>query len=108
MGRETPYYCLTLILPKFSLAFERADMEKTKLSNKGQIVIPKHVRTAHGWEPGLEFLVEDTGDGIKLKPLKPYKETTIGEVLGCLNYKGPRKSLQDMEAAIDRGARENS
>ncbi|MGD8960934.1 MAG: AbrB/MazE/SpoVT family DNA-binding domain-containing protein [Desulfobacterales bacterium] len=83
-------------------------MEKTKLSNKGQIVIPKHVRTAHGWEPGLEFVVEDTGDGIKLKPLKPYKETTIEEVLGCLNYKGSRKSLKDMQAAIARGARENS
>jgi AbrB family looped-hinge helix DNA binding protein len=84
------------------------DMEKTKLSNKGQIVIPKHVRTAHGWEPGLEFVVEDTGDGIKLKPIKLYKETTIGEVLGCINYKGSRKSQKDMEAAIAKGARENS
>ena len=34
-------------------------VEKTRLSNKGQIVIPKQVRAAHGWEPGLEFVVED-------------------------------------------------
>ena len=83
-------------------------MEKTKLSNKGQIVIPKQVRTAHGWEPGLEFVVEDTGDGIKLKPIKPYKKTTIQEILGCVNYKGPRKSLKEMEAAIAEGARKKS
>jgi AbrB family looped-hinge helix DNA binding protein len=83
-------------------------MAKTRLSGKGQIVIPKQVRTAHGWEPGLEFIVEDTGDGIKLKPIKPYKETTIEEVLGCVGYKGSRKSLKDMEAAIAKGARENS
>ena len=43
-------------------------MAKTKLSNKGQIVIPKQVRTAHGWEPGLEFVIEDTGDRIKKRP----------------------------------------
>jgi len=83
-------------------------MTKTKLSHKGQIVIPKQVRATHGWEPGLEFVVEDTGDGIKLRPIKPYKETTIEEVLGCVNYKGARKSLKDMEAAIAKGARDNS
>lgn len=83
-------------------------MTKTKLSNKGQIVIPKQVRTAHGWEAGVEFVVEDTGDGIKLRPIKPYSETTIQEVLGSVNYQGSRKSLKDMEAAIAKGARENS
>ena len=81
-------------------------MEKTKLSNKGQIVIPKKVRAVHGWEPGLEFVVEDVDDGIKLKPIKPYIETKIEDVLGCINYKGPKKTLKEMEAAIAKGARE--
>lgn len=44
-------------------------MERTRLSNKGQVVIPKHVREAHGWEPGLELVVEGTSDGIMLKPI---------------------------------------
>ena len=30
-------------------------MEKTRLSNKGQVVIPKAVRLRYGWKPGLEF-----------------------------------------------------
>ena len=79
-------------------------METTRLSNKGQIVIPKRVRASHGWEPGLEFVVEDTGDGIKLKPINPYSETKAEDLLGCVGYKGPRKSLKEMEAAIAEGA----
>ena len=81
-------------------------METTRLSNKGQIVIPKKVRATHGWEPGLEFVVEDEDDGIKLKPLKPFPETKVEDLLGCLGYKGPKKSLKEMEAAIAKGARE--
>jgi AbrB family looped-hinge helix DNA binding protein len=82
-------------------------MEKTRLSNKGQIVIPKAVRVLHGWKAGLEFVIEDVGDGIKLKPIKPYKETKIDEVIGCVGYEGPKRSLKHMEAAIAKGAKEN-
>jgi AbrB family looped-hinge helix DNA binding protein len=82
-------------------------MEKTRLSNKGQVVIPKAVRVFHGWETGLEFVIENVGDGIKLKPIKPYKETKIDEVIGCVGYAGPKKSLKDIEAAIAKGAKEN-
>ena len=82
-------------------------MEKTRLSNKGQVVIPKAVRALHGWKAGLEFVIESVGDYIKLKPIKPYKETKIEEVMGCVGYEGPGKSLQDMEAAIAKGAKEN-
>ena len=82
-------------------------METTRLSEKGQIVIPKRVRVTHGWEPGIEFMIENLEDGIKLKPIKPIEETTIKEVLGCIHYEGPRKSLKDMEAAIAKGAKKS-
>lgn len=81
-------------------------MEKTRLSNKGQVVIPKAVRTLHGWESGLEFIVEDIGNGIILKPVKPYEETKIEDVLGCVEYKGPKKTLKDMDTAIAKGAKD--
>ena len=82
-------------------------MEKIRLSNKGQVVIPKAVRALQGWKAGLELVIEDVDDGIKLKPMKPYKETKIEDVLGCVGYEGPKKSLKDMEAAIAKGAKEN-
>ena len=37
-------------------------METTKLSSKGQIVLPKSIRNARNLLPGTEFSVEDNGD----------------------------------------------
>ena len=82
-------------------------MITTRLSEKGQVVIPRKVRSSHGWEKGVEFVIEETDDGVTLKPLKPFEETNIKDVLGCLNYRGPRKTLKDMDAAIAKGARES-
>jgi AbrB family looped-hinge helix DNA binding protein len=80
-------------------------MITTRLSEKGQVVIPKKVRSSYGWEPGVEFAVEETEDGIKLKALKPFKETSIKDVMGCVGYKGPSKTLKDMDDAIIKGAK---
>ncbi len=33
----------------------------TRLSSKGQVVLPKEIRDRHGWEAGLEMIVEDLG-----------------------------------------------
>ena len=81
-------------------------MATTKLSEKGQVVIPKKVRLSYGWTTGVQFSIEESEDGIKLKPIKPFEKSTINDVVGCLNYRGPRKSLKDMEAAIAKGAKE--
>ena len=41
----------------------------TKLTTKGQIVIPKRVRTALRWRPGTRLLVETLADGsVRLLP----------------------------------------
>lgn len=79
-------------------------METTRLSEKGQIMIPKRARETHDWEAGIEFLVEELEDRVKLKPVKPFKETTIKDVLGCTHHDGPVKTLKDMEVAIAKGA----
>lgn len=47
-------------------------MEITKLSSEGQVIIPKFLREAHHWEVGQELIAIDTGDGILLKPKKPF------------------------------------
>ena len=80
-------------------------METTKLSSKGQVVLPSAVRLARKWKPGMKLAVENRPEGVLLRPLKPFTETTLAEVVGSAGYKGPRKSLQDMENAILREAR---
>jgi AbrB family looped-hinge helix DNA binding protein len=77
-------------------------METTRLSSKGQIVLPKSIRDAHGWETGATFAIEETKDGnILLRSLNA-PQATLSEVAGCL--RPPRKerarTMADMDAAI--------
>ncbi|MBD2605382.1 AbrB/MazE/SpoVT family DNA-binding domain-containing protein [Scytonema hofmannii FACHB-248] len=82
-------------------------MEITKISNEGQVIIPEQLRKSHGWETGQELIVIDTGDGILLKPKKPFIQTNLNEVAGCLKYQGTPKSLEDMDDAICQGVEES-
>ena len=81
-------------------------METTKLSSKGQVIIPKHYRNSHNWEAGQELIVIDTGDGILLKPKAPFQETSIENVASCLKYTGKTKTIEDMELAIAQGIKD--
>ncbi|MFH1568028.1 MAG: AbrB/MazE/SpoVT family DNA-binding domain-containing protein [Gemmatimonadota bacterium] len=81
-------------------------VESTRLSNKGQVVIPHRIRKRFGWEAGVEFTVEAIEGGVALRPVSRLVSTTVEEVYGCLPYRGPRKTLADMESAIRQGARE--
>ncbi len=83
-------------------------MPKTKLSSKGQVIIPKSIRSRHNWDTGQELTVIDTEEGILLKPVQLFKETQIDQVAGILQYNGSTISLDEMEAAIKKGAREHN
>jgi AbrB family looped-hinge helix DNA binding protein len=76
-------------------------METTLLSSKGQIIIPKTIRSSHHWRPGTRFVVEDVQGGVLLKPLNSFPVTELQSGLGCVGYKGVAKSLDEMQAAID-------
>ncbi|MDX1663418.1 MAG: AbrB/MazE/SpoVT family DNA-binding domain-containing protein [Candidatus Promineifilaceae bacterium] len=77
--------------------------DTTRLSNKGQVIIPKHVRDAHRWQAGQELVIADTDDGIVLRPTDPFPATTLNEVAGSLGYKGSAKSIEEMDDAIRGG-----
>ncbi len=81
-------------------------METTKLSSKGQVIIPKQIRVAHHWEPGQELVVLDTSNGVLLRPRIPFQPTSIEDVASCLRYGGKPKSIDDMDKAIKRGVKE--
>lgn len=88
------------------MARSAARLQPTRLSTKGQLIIPKEIRERHGWTPGVELIVEDHGDSVILRRAEDLPVTTLEELIGCANYKGPTRTLEDMEAAIARGARE--
>jgi AbrB family looped-hinge helix DNA binding protein len=81
-------------------------METTKLSSKGQVIIPKAIRESHRWQPGTEFVIEESGAGIVLTPRKPFPPTRLEEGLGCAGYTGPAKTLEEMDEGIAAELRE--
>ena len=81
-------------------------MQTTKMSSKGQVIIPKALRSRYSWGTGQKLDVIDTGDGILLKPSRTFQKTRLDEVAGMLKYSGKPVSLEEMEAAIRKGALE--
>ena len=87
---------MKLVLRCLTLRF----MDITRLSSKGQIILPKTVRDAHHWESGTDFVVEDTGDGVLLRPVKAGAPARLDDIVGCLRVKGPARTIEEMDAAI--------
>lgn len=78
-------------------------MPITRLSSKGQVIIPKAIRSAYHLEIGQELEVEITPEGILLKAKKSLPTSTIDEVAGCLAYQGKAKTIAEMDDAIRLG-----
>src|SRR5260370_1258948 len=77
-------------------------MQTTRLSTKGQIVLPKNIRISKAWAPGTEFTLEETGDGILLRPAGRFPRADLDEVAGCLRSRRKPKTAAQMHAAIER------
>ncbi len=80
-------------------------MNTVRLSTKGQLIVPKDIRAARAWEPGTEFVVEDTRDGLLLRPVRSLPTSQLDDVVGCLKAAGKPKSIEQMRRAVDREVR---
>ncbi len=72
----------------------------TRVSTKGQIILPKAIRNRRHWEPGTKLTVEETPDGVLLKAAPIFPPTRSEEVFGSLRYTGKPKTLEEIEAGI--------
>lgn len=70
----------------------------TKLSSKGQVVIPKDVRDALGWPEGQQLTVRHSGGRAILEPPTPLRETITWEEFWrrVPRYDGPPVSIEEM------------
>jgi len=78
----------------------------TSISNKGQVIIPEHIRREKNWKTGQELILTEIDDGILLKSVSPFRPTTLEEVARCLPYHGTAKTLAEMDAGIAAGVSE--
>jgi AbrB family looped-hinge helix DNA binding protein len=82
-------------------------MARTRLSTNGQLIIPREIRDRHNWSPGVELEVEDQGDKVVVRLASAGPSVTLEDLIGCTGYRGPAHTLDEMEEAIARGARES-
>ena len=75
-------------------------MEKTRLSSKGQVIIPKSIRERLHWHTGQVISVIETSDGVLLKPLSPVAPSAFEDVAGMLRETVTPKTDTEIEQAL--------
>jgi AbrB family looped-hinge helix DNA binding protein len=72
----------------------------TIVSTKGQVILPKAIREQRHWEAGTRLMVEDTADGVLLKAAPVFAPSRPEDVFASLAFRGPAKTLNEMDAGI--------
>ncbi|HVB54980.1 MAG TPA: AbrB/MazE/SpoVT family DNA-binding domain-containing protein [Candidatus Acidoferrales bacterium] len=76
----------------------------TRLSSKGQVVIPEEVRRTLGLNEGDQFLVIGQGDAVILKTITPPKIEEFQELLSQARAEGRKARIRkaSLKSAIAR------
>jgi len=74
----------------------------TKLSSRGQVVIPEEIRTRLGLEPGDQFVVVGEGNVVILKAVEPPKAKELKALLDRAQKAAEEAGItqEDVERAI--------
>lgn len=81
-----------------------ADVNTTKLSSKGQVVIPEAIRKRLGLEPGTQFVVVGRGDTVVLKTIVAPDLAQFDELMADARRAARKAGLKraDVQAAIKK------
>ena len=77
----------------------------TTVSSKGQVVLPKAVRSVLNWPGGTKLTVETGDDYVVLRRKAAFPRTTIDEVSGMFKVDRPITD-EEIERGIEAGYRE--
>ena len=77
----------------------------TKVSTKGQVILPATIRQSRDWRAGTRLVVEETAEGVLLKAAPLFAVTRPADVYGALAHDGPPMTLAEMDAAVAAEAR---
>jgi len=80
------------------------NVSTTKLSSRGQVVIPEEVRERLGLEEGAEFVVVGDSDTVILKRIQPPSLSEFSALLGRARKAAKKAGLRrrDLAAAVRR------
>lgn len=81
-----------------------ADVATTKMSSKGQIVIPEEIRKRLGLQPGSQFVVIGEDDTVILKMVSAPDMNQFDELIGRARAQARKAGLKrsDISSAIEK------
>jgi AbrB family looped-hinge helix DNA binding protein len=81
-----------------------SDAATTKLSSKGQVVIPEEIRDRLGLKPGAQFVVLGDRDVVILKVIQAPDMAQFDEIVGRARKAAKRAGLKkkDVDQAVKR------
>lgn len=74
-----------------------------KLSNKGQVVIPKKIRDELHWKAGAELTLISSASGVTLKVSPKQTGRSLADLIGMLRHDGPPLSTEKLCKPVDFG-----
>jgi AbrB family looped-hinge helix DNA binding protein len=78
----------------------KAASARTRVSTKGQVILPKAIRDKRNWTPGTELTIEDKPEGVLLKASPSVAPTKVEDVFGRLGPVDRVLTIEDMDAAV--------
>ena len=72
----------------------------TILSAGGQVTLPSSIRNRRNWSAGTQLLVEETSEGVLLKPAHAFAAARPEDVFASLLHRNKPKTLEEMDAGI--------
>jgi AbrB family looped-hinge helix DNA binding protein len=97
---------LTSVLPQEMRAImANPSSLKTRVSTKGQVVLPKAIRDRRGFGPGAELIVEERPEGVLLRPSPKAEATRVEDVFGRLGPVDRIVSIEEMNEGVLEEAR---
>ena len=81
-----------------------ADVNTTKMSSKGQVVIPEDIRTRLGLKPGAQFVVVGDNDTVILKVITAPDMSQFDGLISRARAQARKAGLKhsDISAAIEK------
>jgi AbrB family looped-hinge helix DNA binding protein len=73
---------------------------RTRVSTKGQIVLPKAIRDRRGFAPGVELVIEERPEGVLLRAAPRVEPTRFEDVAGSLGPVDRIVSIEEMHQAV--------
>lgn len=83
----------------------KTKLATTRISTKGQVILPKAIREAQNWNVGQELVVEQIAGGVVLRPATPFAPTRFEDVFGSLARYAKPMTEQQIETALRAAAK---